>query len=267
MVVTGRETGRGPPTHRSGAGRRRDQPDRHLRHLGGQRPLARRRQERGLDAVHHEGGQLGDAEAERTGQPAVLLGQVGAEHVRVVGVDRDDHARLDEGRDRVVLQPVEHAGAHVRRRAHLERDAPFCELGDQGRILDGAHAVTDPLGPQVVQGGPDAVRAVALARRAGPSAARRRRPARTPRRSRAAPRPPRRPPARSRRGRRAAARARGAACARRRAARARPGCRRSTPARRRGPRPGGGRRRAPRRAPLAANPRISCITGVTVTSA
>ena len=42
-------------------------------------------------------------------------------------------------------------------------DLPLGELGHQGGVLDGAHAVADPLGPQVVERGSDALGAVALA--------------------------------------------------------------------------------------------------------
>ena len=88
--------------------------------------------------------------------------EVGPEHRRVVGVDRDHHAGVAERRDRVLVQRRHRPGRDVGRRAHLQRDARGGEVREQLRVLGGRRAVPDPLGAEQPDRVPDRLRAGGL---------------------------------------------------------------------------------------------------------
>ena len=56
---------------------------------------------------------------------------------------------------RVVLDRVDDADRHVRRRAGGHRNPPVGHLGDERRIVEQAHAVVDPLDPEHLDAGAD----------------------------------------------------------------------------------------------------------------
>ncbi len=84
------------------------------------------------------------------GQP-VLLGQPGAEEQRVVGAERERHARLEEGPQRHRAGLFVDAERDVGGRADLAGDLTVRQPLHQPRVLGGPHPVADPAGPEVVQ--------------------------------------------------------------------------------------------------------------------
>ena len=97
-------------------------------------------------AVRARSATPGLVEAEQVGGDLVLAVERGAEHRRVVGVDRDGHAGVAERPDRVLLERGDRAGGDVGRRADLERDAGLGQVREQRRVLGRRGAVADPLG-------------------------------------------------------------------------------------------------------------------------
>ena len=73
------------------------------------------------------------------------MDQVGIEHRRVVGVERDVEPFVHRGAQRVRGQRRGHAGADVAGRADLQRDLPLAQFGHQRRVFCRAYAVADPL--------------------------------------------------------------------------------------------------------------------------
>ena len=74
-----------------------------------------------------------------------LVLEARVEHLRIVGVDRDQHTGVEQGADRVRGKRRHHAGAHVGDRAHLERDPALQEQRDEGRVLHCPRSVPDPI--------------------------------------------------------------------------------------------------------------------------
>ena len=77
-----------------------------------------------LHRVDREPLEVVDAPTEGVGELLELRGHRRRAHQPVVGVDRDTEAQAAEHADRVLGDRLAHAGAEVRRRAQLERDAP-----------------------------------------------------------------------------------------------------------------------------------------------
>jgi hypothetical protein len=116
--------------------------------------------------LHGGSGQRGHAlgvQVEQAGSDRVLLLERRAEHRRVVGVDADRDAGGDQGRQRVLVERGDRAGADVGGRADLERDAAVGQVGHEHRVLRGRDAVADALGAEHVQRVPDGLRAGGLA--------------------------------------------------------------------------------------------------------
>ena len=94
-------------------------------------------------------GGAGDADQFLVAQTEVLMGdRVFARHARaevrrVVRAERERDPGLAQHRERMVLIGREDPQDDVARGAHLERDLPAGQLGDQVVVLDRAHAVGD----------------------------------------------------------------------------------------------------------------------------
>ena len=81
-----------------------------------------------------------------------LVPQVRAHHLRAVGGDREGDAVLDEGAECLAhgLLVGERLRQQVRRGADLEHDSGVAERLHQLGVGGGEDAVTDPVGPQVL---------------------------------------------------------------------------------------------------------------------
>ncbi len=116
---------------------------------------------------HRAPGEPGDTGLVQTQQARgdrVLGVQVGAEHRRVVGVDADPYAGVDQRADRVAVQVGDDLEGDVGGRADVEGDLVLGQVLEQPRISDGGDAVLDPLGVQRRDRVPDGLRAGGLAR-------------------------------------------------------------------------------------------------------
>ena len=80
-----------------------------------------------------------------------VLIQIAAEVRRVVGVHSHAQARIEQGREVVVGERVEHAQLHVRQRADGERHLVAREALHQCRVFDAANAMIDALDLQHVE--------------------------------------------------------------------------------------------------------------------
>ena len=122
-------------------------------------------------------GRAGDADELVVAQTEVLAGDrvlaadAGAEVRRVVGAERERNPGLAQDGEGVLREAREDPEDDVARRAHLERDLPARELGDERGVLDRAHAVGDPRDRQLERAA-DRVRAGPLARVHGAAEAR-----------------------------------------------------------------------------------------------
>ena len=67
------------------------------------------------------------------------------EEQRVVGADRDAHARLVQRADRMRCHRRRETRPHVAGGADVEDDPSLRQVGDQRGVLDGAHAVGNAL--------------------------------------------------------------------------------------------------------------------------
>src|SRR6059058_2238743 len=83
-------------------------------------------------------------EPERAGG-GVVLGQVGAEHRRVVGGDRAECARADQLWQRVLGEIADDTRSQIREGTDVEHDPAVDDLLEKPRVLDGANAVAHPL--------------------------------------------------------------------------------------------------------------------------
>ena len=93
----------------------------------------------------------------------VLVHQSRAEQQRVIGTESDRHTCVPQRPQRHVCRLGVDAEPHVGRRADLQRGLSLGQPADQVGLLDSPHAVADPVGPELVQAGGDALRAGQLA--------------------------------------------------------------------------------------------------------
>lgn len=81
----------------------------------------------------------------------ILIGEARLEQQRFVGAERDAGVSVEEELQGDVAQVTVDAELHVRRRAHLERDALIHHALQQFRVLDGADVVADSGGLEVIE--------------------------------------------------------------------------------------------------------------------
>ena len=88
----------------------------------------------------------------------MFVGDVRGADAGIVGVERDPDAALVEPADWMRRRGGDGAGLDVAGERELECDAVFSEVVHQCRVLDGMHAVADPLGTEEAYGVPHRLR-------------------------------------------------------------------------------------------------------------
>src|SRR5947209_186109 len=115
------------------------------------------REKRRADRVLAYLDDLPSREGERARSPAHLFVETRAEHCRVVRVQRDQQAGLEEPRQGMVLEPFEQAGRDVAGRTDFERNPPLADERHDLRIAEKRETVPDALGPEQLDRGADAL--------------------------------------------------------------------------------------------------------------
>src|SRR3569833_2161850 len=104
-----------------------------------------------LDGIPHDRLPLVDGQGVGVLHGAVVLEDVAAEVGRVVAVDAEAHAAVEEQAHWQVFEPGDAAQPQVGQRAQAEQHALARQAVDDGRVAGGLDAVVDALGRQVVQ--------------------------------------------------------------------------------------------------------------------
>ena len=94
---------------------------------------------------------------------AILVGQRGVEHGRVIRVDGDRQTPIEKDPDRVGSDTRHDSGSDIADRTALDRDPGRRQVFHQRLVLDCPSSVADALDLERAQGAPDALRTCRLA--------------------------------------------------------------------------------------------------------